>query len=306
MIDSSQTGQRLDRFLTFSLPDFSRSELNNANKNGTILVDGLSRKNSYKLKLGETIEGYLVQDDPLEIEPEPLELNILFEDEHLIVLSKSPDMVVHPGAGNRTGTLVNGLVHHCQQIESVGEDLTRPGIVHRLDKDTSGVMVAAKTQESHKKLSEAFKNREVRKQYHALLHGRMKEEYGRLVAHIGRHPVQRKKMSVHEGGGGRYAVTNWEVIEEFDSRYSLVELEIETGRTHQIRVHMAYLGNPVVGDELYGPRKKDPIAQRQLLHASCLRFNHPVTGRKMKFTAPLWPDFEKIITDLTDSFGDAG
>lgn len=303
-IDSSQTGQRLDRFLTLSLPQYSRSELNNANKKGTILVDGKIRKSSYKLKLGESIVGYLESEEVIEIVPEKIDLEVLFEDEHLLVISKSPGLVVHPGAGNKNGTLVNGLVYHCQQIQQIGEDLTRPGIVHRLDKDTSGVMVVAKTQETHRKLSDIFKNRQVRKQYHALVHGRLAEEYGRLVAHIGRHPVHRKKMAVVEGAAGRYAVTKWELLEEFGARYSMVELEIETGRTHQIRVHMNHLGNPVVGDELYGPRKIDPIASRQLLHASNLKFVHPITGRKMNFTAPIWPDFAEILENLRKQYGE--
>lgn len=303
IIDGKQAGQRLDRFLASSFPELSRSSLNLAVKEQTIFVDQLTRKSSYKLKSGQKVHGYFKPPEFIEVAPEQMDLNILFEDPYIIVLSKAPNVVVHPGAGNPCGTLVNGLVYHCQNIADVGEDELRPGIVHRLDKDTSGLMVVAKTQKCHRNLSDAFKAREVEKQYHALLHGRMKHESGRLVAPIGRHPVHRTKMDIREGNGGRYAVTNWQLLEEYGARFSLVELGIETGRTHQIRVHMKSLGHPVVGDDLYGPRRPKMTFSRQLLHASSLKFLHPETGRKMKFSAPLWPDFADFLKKIETELG---
>lgn len=300
-VDSTQAGQRFDRFLSSQLPEYSRSILGSSIKKGTILVDGIQKKNSYKLKRGERVSGWCDYQDEIEITPEAMELDIIYEDEWIIVLSKSPDLVVHPGAGNSSGTLVNGLVHYCDAIMAAGDDKTRPGIVHRLDKDTSGVMVIAKNAEVHKVLSDMFKNRTVKKTYQALVHRKPMEQEGRIVAAIGRHPVQRKKMCIRaEEQGGRYAVSNWKVIRSFlQGRYSLVEVHIETGRTHQIRVHMASLGCPVVGDQLYGPKKVDPIAPRQLLHACSLEFAHPHSGKKMAFKAPLCTDFSKVIEMLS-------
>lgn len=300
-VEAAQAGQRFDRFLSAMLPEYSRSILSGSIKKGTIKVDDAVRKSSYKLKQGELVSGWCDYQDELIVTPEQMDLNILYEDEWLLVLSKSPDMVVHPGAGNVSGTLVNGLVYHCSQIISVGDDKTRPGIVHRLDKDTSGVMVVAKNSHTHQRLAEMFKNRSVRKLYQALLHGVPNDKEGRIVASIGRHPVQRKKMTVRtEEQGGRFAASSWKILETYlQGKYSLVEVHIETGRTHQIRVHMASIGCPVVGDELYGPKKTDPIAPRQLLHACCLEFDHPHTGEKMCFNAPLWKDFSHIIHRLS-------
>ncbi len=228
-VEDNQASQRLDRFLCIFLAENSRSAITQAIKNKTVFVDGQPRKNSYKLKKGETVTGYFPPSEPLDLIPEKMELNILFEDDHLLVISKAPDVVVHPGAGNHSGTLANGLLYHCNEISNVGDDSLRPGIVHRLDKDTSGVMVIAKTESCHKKLSAAFKAREVKKQYTALVHGRMKYPEGRLVASIGRHPVQRKKMAVREGNDGRYAATSFSVIQEYGAALSLIEVEIETG-----------------------------------------------------------------------------
>ncbi len=298
IVDRPHTGQRFDRYVSAVLPEYSRAVLNQAIKNGCFKVDGVTRKSSYKLRYDQVVTGYVPSPQPIKVVPQKLQLDILHEDDHIIVISKPPGLVVHPGAGNRDKTLVNGLVYHCSGVVGVGDDVLRPGIVHRLDKDTSGVMVVAKTEKSHQKLSEAFKNRQVEKHYFALVHGVLKSADGRLVASIGRHPVHRKKMAVREGQGSRYAVTNWKVVKEYQKKYSLVELLIETGRTHQIRVHMAHLGNPVVGDELYGAKKKNNLANRQLLHASSITLFHPATSRKMTFTSPLHHDFQKIVDQL--------
>jgi len=248
------------------------------------------------LKAGEKITGSLIVPPALNIVAEEIDFDILFEDEYLLVLSKPPDLVVHPGSGHHSGTLVNGLVYYCDSINMVG-DPVRPGLVHRLDKDTSGIMLVAKQNQVHRGLIDAFQSQSIDKYYTALLLGILDEKEGRIAANIGRHPVHRQKMAIRRMGG-KFAATNWQVIQEFGFGCSLVRLKIETGRTHQIRVHMASLGHPVAGDQLYG-RKRGPMSfPRQMLHASRIRFVHPATKRKMTFEAPLWPDFAVILQKL--------
>ncbi len=295
-VDSGLAGVRLDQFLAQCLPAFSRALINSSIRKGLILVDGLPRKSSYRLKKNEKIEGVVENKTEIDVRPEKIDFPILYENDSLLLLSKPPGLVVHPGSGNIRGTLANGLVHYCRRIAGVGDAL-RPGIVHRLDKDTSGIMVIAKTERVHRLLVESFKNRRLQKEYTALLHGVLKKKAGRIVAAIGRHPVQRQKMAIRESGG-RYAATNWQVVEEFGDRYSLAKITIETGRTHQIRVHMAHLGCPVVGDKVYGAGKDNQRFPRQLLHASRLRFEHPVTAVQIDETAPLWDDFFKVLQEL--------
>ncbi len=297
-ITEKQAGERLDQFLARNLPDTSRSQLTAAIRAGSVLVDGEVKKNGYRIKSGDDVAGEILAPTPSpDVRPERMELSILFEDEFLIMISKPPGLVVHPGSGNRTGTLVSGLLYHCESIAGVGES-ERPGIVHRLDKDTSGIMIIAKRGDVHRLLVDTFKARAVEKEYHALLYGILEPRHGRIVAPIGRHPVQRQKMAVREIGG-RYAATNWQVEKEYSGRYCLARIGIETGRTHQIRVHMAYLGHPVTGDAVYGVRHQKRTFPRQMLHASRLRLRHPITGVKMDIAAPLWPDFLQVIEDLT-------
>ena len=295
-IDSRVAGIRVDQFLSQYFPSVSRSCISASIRDGVIKVEGSVRKNSYRLKSGEIVSGTVVEQEEVNVLAEHVEFQILFEDENILVLSKPPGIVVHPGSGNHSGTLVNGLVYHCQAIANVGDRL-RPGIVHRLDKDTSGIMLAAKTELVQGKLVDLFKNRDIEKSYLALLHGKMKEETGRLVAPIGRHPVNRKKMAVRLNSG-RHAVSNWQVLEELAGIFSLVRITIETGRTHQIRVHMAHLGNPVVGDRVYGGNRDNSSYPRQLLHAHRLIFQHPVTKEKVDHTAPLWEDFAAVLQRL--------
>lgn len=296
--DVSETfsGVRVDIFLVQCIPDVSRSLVTASLRAGLIVVDNKRQKASYKLKAGQCVSGVLQAQPDIQVKPEQISFDILFEDAHLLVVAKPPHLVVHPGSGNPSGTLVNGLVHYCNEISSVG-DAVRPGIVHRLDKDTSGVMVVAKTQEVHRALVQAFSRREVEKHYFALVHGRMQEATGRIVASIGRHPVSRQKMAIREKSG-RHAVTNWQVVDLFDAGYTSVRLKIETGRTHQIRVHMASLGHPVAGDRVYGSRRDNTMFPRQLLHALQLAFTHPVTGERLVVEAPLWPDFATILDEL--------
>ncbi len=295
-IDAGLAGMRLDQFLALTIPSLSRAVLANSIRNGRICVDAVSRKNSYRLKEGEIVSGDIEKQEAIDVQPQPIDLSIIYEDEFLLLLSKPPGLVVHPGSGNSQGTLVNGLVHYCQSIAAVGDSL-RPGIVHRLDKDTSGIMLVAKQDFVHRKLVDDFKNRRLTKEYLALLHGVLKDKSGRLVASVGRHPVHRQKMAVKEHGG-RYAVSNWQVLEEFPHAFSLAKIVIETGRTHQIRVHMAHLGCPVVGDRVYGGHRDNSAFPRQLLHASRLVFNHPVTDQRMDYTAGLWPDFANVLKEF--------
>ena len=295
-VDSASAGIRFDHFLVGHYQDVTRTKIAASIKSGSFTINGHTVKSSYKLKEGDVILGSLEEAPPLDVKPDKVEFPILFEDEHLLVLSKPPGLVVHPGSGNLSGTLVHGLVYHCETIAGVGDEV-RPGIVHRLDKDTSGAMVVAKTGSMHHLLVEAFKSRLVKKEYIALVHGVVEQLEGRIVAPIGRHSVNRQKMAVREHTG-RYAVSSWSLLEVFADRYSLLRVTIETGRTHQIRVHMAYLKHPVAGDLLYGSGRDNRLFPRQMLHAARLAFIHPATGREMVIEAPLWPDFAELVSRL--------
>ncbi len=296
-VSAGQAGIRFDHFLVQSVPGSSRSNLVQSIRLGLIQVDGKKKKSSYRLKAGEQISGTVFQASPLELIPQRIPFEILFEDDFLLILSKPPGIVVHPASGNPDGTLVNGLLHHCQKIAEVGDQI-RPGIVHRLDKDTSGIMVVAKTVLCHRLLVDSFKSRTVDKKYLAIVFGILPQKTGRIVAPICRHPVHRQKMAVCEEGRGRYAASSWQVVEEYAEGCSLVQVRIETGRTHQIRVHMASLGHPVAGDSLYGRARNTRKFPRQMLHAHSLSLLHPITGSKLTFAAPLWPDFQDMVDQL--------
>ncbi len=296
-VSAGQAGVRFDHFLVQFVSESSRSNLVQSIRLGLIQVDGKKKKSSYRLKVGEQVSGTVFQASPLELIPQKVPFEILFEDDSLLILSKPPGIVVHPAIGNPDGTLVNGLLYHCQEIAEVGDQI-RPGIVHRLDKDTSGIMVVAKTALCHRLLVDAFKSRTVDKEYLAIVFGVLGQRTGRIVAPIGRHSVHRQKMAVCEEGRGRYAASSWQVLEEYAEGCSLVRVCIETGRTHQIRVHMASLGHPVAGDALYGRARNTREFPRQMLHAHSLSLLHPITGRKLAFSAPLWQDFQDILDQL--------
>lgn len=264
-------------------------------------MNGRPVKPSYEVQVGDWIEVDLPEPEPLELVPEEIPLDILYEDEALIVLNKPAGLVVHPAPGHPKGTLVHALLAHCQNLSGIG-GVQRPGIVHRLDRDTSGVMLIAKTDQAHQSLSTQLKNREIIKEYLAVVHGIFKDKKGTLSTVIGRHTHDRKKMSVFTRQG-RPAVTSYEVIEEFPN-YSLVKIQIHTGRTHQIRVHMKYLNHPVVGDPLYGRGAKDQaLIQRQALHAKRITFKHPVTDHPLEFVAPLPQDMKNLLEKLRASYG---
>lgn len=298
-VDRNSVGLRLDHFLVQHFPDQSRARIIASIRDGAFVVDGEKRKNSYKLKDGDLVSGGCQPPESMDVAGEQVDFPILYEDDHLLVLSKPPDLVVHPGSGNYSGTLVNGLVYYCEGIAAAGDDPTRPGIVHRLDKDTSGVMVVAKNDHVHRRLVELFKDRRVKKEYLALVHGQMETLEGRIAAAIGRHPVNRQKMAVREFGG-KFAATSWRALAT-SRDYSLLLVGIETGRTHQIRVHMAHLGHPVAGDTVYGSGRPSTFV-RQMLHAWRLRFDHPVDNCPLCFTAPLWPDFDDHVRQIFPDF----
>jgi 23S rRNA pseudouridine1911/1915/1917 synthase len=283
---------RLDQFLCGLFPEKSRSQLQDWIRRGCVRVDGLvPSKPGERLRGGERIEVNEPPPVPLTAEAEDLPLQMLFEDEHLLVLNKAAGMVVHPAAGNWSGTVVNALLHHCEDL-SVHGGQERPGIVHRLDKETSGCLVVAKSDVVHRHLSGQFADRKVRKLYLAIAMGSFRKLEGTIEAPIGRHPVHRQKMAVLPEGHGREARTDWRVLAEWDlkgSTVSLVECRLHSGRTHQIRVHLAHLGHGLLGDSVYG-RKAD--APRQMLHAWQLGFTHPVTEQWLEFTSALPADFQ--------------
>ena len=301
-VNEKHVGKRLDIFIAHYEPHISRNRIQTMIKDGLALVNGRAEKTGYKVKLGETIALELPEKKEFDALPEPIPLNVIFEDAQFIVLNKPPGLVVHPAPGNYTGTLVNALLYHYGSLPSSGpgtrgSERERAGIVHRLDKDTSGVMVVARTQEALRSLSAQFKNRIVKKRYLALVVGVIKKGSGTIEAGLGRHVKERKKISVYTHRA-REAITLYTVKERF-RRATLITVEIKTGRTHQIRVHMAYIGHPILGDTVYGGAKagkfNDIPVSRQMLHAESLSILHPETGHPMTFTIPPPGDMAEII-----------
>ena len=287
LIPPEAAGLRLDHFLAVKLPHLSRSRLQTLIKEGHIRVAGNTAKPGEKLQSGKLVTVHEPEAAPLTgTEAEDLPLEVLYEDDDLLVLNKAAGMVVHPAAGNPSGTIVNALLHHCTSLSGIGGE-QRPGIVHRLDTETSGCLVVAKNDLAHQGLSKQFAGRTILKVYLALASGRFAKKSGVIEAEIARHPVHRKKMSVVESGRGRASTTDYRVLRELPGA-SLVECTLHTGRTHQIRVHLKHLGHPLLGDELYGRRAG---YARQMLHAWKLGFAHPRTGEWMEFQSPIPHDF---------------
>lgn len=277
--------QRLDVFLHAHLPDMSRTRLQSLVKDGDILLNGKVAKPNAALKLGDTVAVEIPEPEPTEVVPQDIPLDILFEDEHLVVINKAEGMVVHPAAGNPDGTLVNALLFHCKNLSGIGGEL-RPGIVHRLDKETSGCLVVAKHDLAHTRLSEAFSSRELTKLYLAAVNGVPAADSGRIENRIGRHPVDRKRMTVVRDDAGKEAVTEWERLAIHEG-CALVLCRLLTGRTHQIRVHMREsLQTPILGDTIYAqPQRQIIKVPRLMLHAWKLEFTHPITRKALKFEA---------------------
>ena len=293
---AEEKGQRLDVFVVERFPELSRSHVQKLIEQGNVLVDGMVRKANYKLRGAEAVQVTVPQAEPISVEPEDIPLDILYEDKDIIVVNKARGMVVHPASGVYSGTLVNALLYHCQDLSGINGEI-RPGIVHRLDKDTSGVMVCAKNDTAHLDLAEQIRTKTAHRTYWAIVHGNIKEEAGIIKGDIGRHPTDRKKMAIVRENG-KPAVTHFKVLERF-GEYTLVECQLETGRTHQIRVHMTSIGHPLINDPKYGPKKSSPFAiNGQALHSLQLTLTHPVTKEEMTFTAPLPTDMEKLLTGL--------
>lgn len=285
-------GVRLDKALA-DLTELTRSQANEAIKKGEVLVNGKVVKAKYAVKEGDEITYHLPEEEVLEILAEDIPLEIIYEDQDVAVVNKPQGMVVHPSAGHTSGTLVNALMYHIKDLSSIN-GVVRPGIVHRIDKDTSGLLMIAKNDNAHRLLAAELKDKKSLRQYLAIVHGNLPNDRGVIEAPIGRSDKDRKKQAVI--AGGRDALTRFKVLERF-GHYTLVELTLETGRTHQIRVHMAYIGHPVAGDPLYGP-KKSLKGNGQFLHAATLGFTHPTTKEEMVFSAEVPEIFEKTLDDL--------
>ncbi len=290
--DSKLAGQRLDK-AALSLIEVSRSFAAKLINDGHILVNGEIKKTSYLVCEGDIITAEIPESKSADITPQDVPIDIVYEDEYIIVINKQRDLVVHPSAGHEDMTLVNGLLFHCDDIKGIGAE-QRPGIVHRIDKDTTGLLVIAKNDEAMKSLSEQIAQRKAKRKYKALVEGIVKEN-GYVEAEIGRSKNDRKKQAVVKGG--RYAKTNYSIEKVFE-KHTLLDVALDTGRTHQIRVHMAYINHPVVGDKLYGYKKQKFALDGQLLHAYSLEFAHPHTGETMEFSAPLPDDFRRILDIL--------
>ncbi len=300
---SQDAGKRLDMFLHERLPEFSRSRLQSWIKEGRVLLRETPVRASYSLHGDESIELHPTALPPLQAEPEDLPLDILYEDSDLVVINKAAGMVVHAGAGHSRGTLVNALLHHFGSLSSINGDL-RPGIVHRLDRETSGVLVVARTDKAHQSLARQFHDRQVEKSYLALVHGSLTHPGGRISTPISRDPVRRTRMTARLASG-RPALTEYRTLEKFD-RFTYVAVRIGTGRTHQIRVHLASLHHPIAGDRLYGtplPPPELPLAGRFFLHAHRLQFRSPSTGQSITVESPLPPDLSLCLSILRPKHG---
>jgi 23S rRNA pseudouridine1911/1915/1917 synthase len=303
LVHSQDSAKRLDVFLSQRDPALSRSQIKRLIETGKVRIEGRKAKAGLRLRENDVVALILPEPQKMEVEAEAIPLKVLYEDRHLIVVDKPAGLVVHPGAGNYSGTLVNALLHRCPDLAGIGGVL-RPGIVHRLDKDTSGVLVVAKDDPAHRALSDQFRKHATERRYMGIVFGQLSDE-GQVDAPVGRHPTHRKKMSARPRKG-REARTHWRVLERFRS-FNLTEFRLETGRTHQIRVHLSSIGHPILGDPLYGGRKRlasvEPLSlrqglqrlKRQALHASSLGFVHPVTGEALKFNSPLPEDIREAV-----------
>lgn len=306
-VTESDAGLRLDTAIAARHPSLSRSYAGRLIRSGQITVNRLIKKPGYLIRAGDVIQVEILAPEPMRCRPEEMPLSILYEDGDLIVIDKPPGLVVHPGAGHKSRTLANALLFHCPGIEGLGDGI-RPGIVHRLDKETSGCIVVAKNDLAYKDLSRQFKTREIRKAYLALVYGEVKTANGVIRLPIGRHPTDRKKMST-KSRSSRPTETRWKIKDRF-SGVTLLEIDLKTGRTHQVRVHCAAMGHPVVGDRTYGKKKRWKThpskrirevlgaVRRQMLHAWQLRFCHPKTGTWMRFESPIPEDLAAVLNAL--------
>lgn len=289
--------QRIDKALALLQPDMSRSYIQKIIKDGKVLVNQKAVKANYKLEATDKITVYVPDPVVLDIQPEKMDLDILYEDDDIIVVNKAKGVVVHPAAGHYSGTIVNGLLYHCAGQLSGINGIMRPGIVHRIDMNTTGAIVACKNDTAHRFIAEQLKEHSITRRYEAIVYNRFQQKDGIVDAPIGRHPVDRKKMAVNYKNG-KHAVTHYHVLGNLKGNYSYIQCELETGRTHQIRVHMASINHPLLGDDVYGPAKFPMRLQGQTLHARILGFIHPTTKQYIEFEAPLPEYFDKLLRTI--------
>lgn len=296
VVEQQDINKRIDVYLTQELDEYTRSFIQKLITKQNILVNGKSIKSNYITKLNDIIDIEIPDLQKMNIVAENILLDILYEDSEVILINKPQNMVVHPAPGHYTGTLVNALMYHCKDELSGINGVMRPGIVHRIDKDTSGVLMIAKTNNAHQKLALQLKEHSITRKYNAIVLNNIKDDLGTINAPIGRHPIERKKMAV-TNKNSKNAVTHYKVIERF-GKYTFIEAQLETGRTHQIRVHMSYIGHPLLGDIVYGSKNQPFKLEGQVLHASLLGFIHPVSGVYMEFKAKLPIYFEKLLEEF--------
>lgn len=296
IVTKEQAGIRIDKYLSEADPDLTRSYLQKLIKEGHVLVGDQPVKANYKVREDDSISLDLPEPEILDVVAEDIPLDIVYEDDDVLLVNKPKGMVVHPAAGHYTGTLVNAIMYHCKDSLSTINGVMRPGIVHRIDRDTTGLLIVCKNDKAHNSLAEQLKVHSITRKYYAIVWNNIKEDEGVVNAPIGRHPVDRKKMAINHKNG-KEAVTHFRVLERFGD-FTLVECILETGRTHQIRVHMASIGHPLLGDEVYGPAKRPYKTEGQTLHAGVFGFVHPSTGEYMAFEAPLPQYFEEVLEKL--------
>ena len=289
-------GERIDKYLSEQLEDMTRSHIQKLIKENMVRVNGMTVKSNFKLSASDQIEVEIPELKEPDILPENIPLDILYEDQDILVVNKPKGMVVHPAPGHYTGTLVNAIMYHCKDNLSGINGVMRPGIVHRIDMDTTGSLLICKNDRAHQALAKQLKEHSITRKYHAIVHGRLKEDEGTIDKPIGRHPIDRKKMSVH-CTNGREAVTHYRGLKRFQ-QFTYLECQLETGRTHQIRVHMSSIGHPILGDQVYGPAKCPYKLQGQTLHAKVLGITHPTTGEYMEFDAPLPDYFQGLLEKM--------
>ncbi len=300
LVKNSDAGQRIDKLLSIQLTDFSRSYIQKLLSNRAVLIHGQPIKSNYKVKEGDYIQVEIPEPEVLDVQPENIPLDIVYEDTDILIINKPKGMVVHPAAGHYSGTLVNAILYHCQDDLSTINGVLRPGIVHRIDMDTTGLLVICKNNMAHQSLAEQLKVHSITRKYTAIVYDNIPEDNGTIHKTIGRHPVDRKKQAVNVRNG-RDAITHYRVLERFGGRYTMVECQLETGRTHQIRVHMASIHHPLLGDTVYGPSKDPFHLQGQTLHAGVLGFIHPRTGKYVEFHSELPEYFQNLILMLRNS-----
>lgn len=301
-IDNHKTeyiGIRIDKVLSIEFPEYSRAFIQKLIEEGCVKSGDKPVKSNYKLKLGDKIDICVPEPENLDIIPENIPLDIIYEDKDIIVINKPKGMVVHPAPGHISGTLVNALMYHCKDSLSSINGVMRPGIVHRIDMNTTGLLVACKNDQAHKVMSDKFKIHDITRVYTAICYNHFNQSEGTIDKPIARHKIDRKKMAI-DPVNGRKAITHYNVIQELKNNYSLIQCTLETGRTHQIRVHMSSINHPLLGDDVYGPKVSSFKTEGQVLHAGVLGFNHPITGTYMEFKSELPDYFKKILDKLTE------